>query len=505
MYRILTASKDTYITNKIINNKYRATDANVGYGGTLDLFKLFDESTLSGTSQPVELSRVLIKFDLNPLRRLTGSSLDIADSTFKCTLKLHDVYGGQTTPSNFKLIVFPISRSFDEGVGMDVISFADLDACNWITSSISGDSALAWFHTGASNQGLLGDDNLDIISSGNLGDGNGVSNLWKSQLFSDGTENLSIDVTTLVSATLAGQIPDQGFRISYSGSQETNNRTYFVKRFGSRHTNDPNIRPKLLVSYDDSIIDHHRSFFFNLTGSLFLNNYHRSDSSNILSGSAATQISGSNSLILKLMSGSYTGSFSGSQHKIGNNFITGVYSSTFAISEFVSSLRTEIVNAASCTFKEVWGSSDGTVGYLTSSVIINQVQRSSFSNVTQRLYVNITNIKNSYKLTDMTRLRVFVEELGLPVKAVKIPISMPSKIFTKMYYQVRDSQSDKVIIPFETQSNGTRLSTDTDGMYFDFYMTNLSVGRTYAFDFLITDMGINQVFTNVPARFKVIK
>ena len=44
MYRILTASKDTYITNKIINNSFRATDANLGSAGTLDLFKLYDEN-----------------------------------------------------------------------------------------------------------------------------------------------------------------------------------------------------------------------------------------------------------------------------------------------------------------------------------------------------------------------------------------------------------------------------------------------------------------------------
>ena len=54
MYRILTASKDTYITNKIINNDFRATDANVGRAGTLDLFKLFDESDISGESNPKE-------------------------------------------------------------------------------------------------------------------------------------------------------------------------------------------------------------------------------------------------------------------------------------------------------------------------------------------------------------------------------------------------------------------------------------------------------------------
>ena len=62
MYRILTASKDTYITNKIINNSFRATDANVGQAGTLDLFKLYAESVTGSDTTPIELSRILIKF-----------------------------------------------------------------------------------------------------------------------------------------------------------------------------------------------------------------------------------------------------------------------------------------------------------------------------------------------------------------------------------------------------------------------------------------------------------
>ena len=75
MYRILSASKDCYITNKIINNSFRATDANVGQAGTLDLFKLYDESRISGETDPIELSRLLVNFDLDPLRALTGSCL----------------------------------------------------------------------------------------------------------------------------------------------------------------------------------------------------------------------------------------------------------------------------------------------------------------------------------------------------------------------------------------------------------------------------------------------
>ena len=97
MYRILQAVKDAYITNKIINNAFRATDANTGEAGTLDLFKLYDESKLPSTSSGViEISRLLIKFDLDPLRALTGSVLDIGDSSFSCHMKLFDVIGGQT-------------------------------------------------------------------------------------------------------------------------------------------------------------------------------------------------------------------------------------------------------------------------------------------------------------------------------------------------------------------------------------------------------------------------
>ena len=92
MYRRLKARKDTYITNKIIRNSFRATDANVGEGATLDLFKLYNENKISGDGTPIELTRILIKFDLNPLRALTGSILDISSDSFRCDLKLFDVF-----------------------------------------------------------------------------------------------------------------------------------------------------------------------------------------------------------------------------------------------------------------------------------------------------------------------------------------------------------------------------------------------------------------------------
>ena len=128
MYLVLTASKDTYITNKIMDGSFRAEDANVGRAGTLDLFKLYSESTISGSTNPIEISRALLQFDLFRVRELTSSILDVTSPSFKCTLKMKSIAAGQACPSNFNLILHPLSQSWDEGVGRDVNSFGDLDS-----------------------------------------------------------------------------------------------------------------------------------------------------------------------------------------------------------------------------------------------------------------------------------------------------------------------------------------------------------------------------------------
>jgi hypothetical protein len=394
-------------------------------------------------------------------------------------------------------------------VGLNVVDFSDLDSCNFITSSVQGSTPSLWYHSGANKQGLLGSDDIDIISSGNLKDGDGVVNLWKTQSFSSGDEDLSIDITTIVSATLKDIIPDHGFRISYSGSEETDQITRFVKRFSSTQAADYVRRPRLIVTYNNSTQDHHKSFFFNVSGSLFLNNFHRGTPSNILSGASATEVKGANSLLLELRSGSLSGStffqkfITASQHKIGDNFITGAYSASFAISQWsTASLTNEIKNAASATFTEIWSSLDKTVGYLTGSIVVNSVDRTSFNNQTSRLLVSVTNMQPKYVSTEKVRFRIFIENIDRPVKYKKVPFVTPSQIFTSMYYRIRDCDSDEVIIPFET-SGGTLCSTDSDGMYFDVYMDSLFKGRLYTIDFLVKDKDFDQTFTDVAAKFRV--
>ena len=512
MYRVLTASKDTYITNKIINNKFRATDANTGQAGTLDLFKLYSESTLSGTDAPTELSRILIKFDLDPLKKVTSSYLDTGHSSFRATLKLFDVYGGQTTPSNFKLIVFPLSKSFDEGIGRDIINFADLDSSNYITASTIGTKPDLWFLSGANKQGFLGSSDIDIISSGTLSGSSDTENinLWVSQVFSSGKEDLNVDVTTIISGTLAGLIPDCGFRISYSGSQETDQKTRFVKRFASVQSSNYLKKPSLIIKYDDSLQDNHESFFFDLSGSLFLNNAARGAKRNLISGTAGTEVKGASCLHLLLTTGSsangnlFKKTITGSQHKIGDNFITGVYSASFAISEFEnSSLLSEIQSCASASFTAIWAPLDETFAFLTSSLVINRTSRTSFDNDPRRLLVHVTNMKHVYRRKDKVRFRVFVESIDRSVKFKKLPIETKSQIFTKMYYRIKDTISKEIVIPFDTSNNATLCSTDSDGMYFDFYMDSLAGGRLYTIEFLINDNGEDLLFPDAATKFRI--
>ncbi len=512
MYLILTSSKDTYITNKIIDGKFRATDANVGRAGTIDLFKLYDESTLAGEDAPVEISRALIKFDIERLKSLTGSILDVTNSTFKCTLKLKNILAGHATPSNFRLAIFPLSKSFDEGIGRDVLSFSDIDGANFITASYSNNTITAWELTGANKPGLLGSSDIDYISSGNLG-ASGVEDLGVIQHFVDGDEDLHVDVTKIISGVLMGVLPDHGFRLAFSGSEETDTKTRFVKRFASRHSRNRYNQPQLHVSFDDTLHDHHESFFFDVTGSLFLNNFHRGAPANIVSGSGLTQVVGSNSLIVRLMTGSYTKYVTASQHtgSTTSEGTTGVYSATFALPSSTTSTvigKSRVTDFArvsgSLTFDEFWEDGSGKVGYYTGSLTIKSPSRTAMNFTSRQPLLKIINARSTYTSRDKVRFRLFVrdynDELNTPVKTT---YKTKSVVLQEVYYRVRDADSGDILIPYEKNKNGTRLSSDSEGMFFDFYMYNLFPGRVYTFDFFVKDRGVEFVVDDVGTRFRL--
>lgn len=511
MYLILSASSDAYITNKIIDSKFRAIDANTGRAGTLDLFKLYDESKISGETNPIEISRILIKFNTDTISSLTSSILDINSESFKCTLKMYDVKGTQSVPRNFNIIVYPLSMSFDEGDGRDIGSFSDIDVANFVTASYSEGVVYPWFVTGANKIGLLGSSDIDVIGSGSLGAG--IVQLGSSQNFSLGTEDLSIDVTKIVSATLSGQIPDHGFRVSFISQEENDNKTRFVKRFGSRHSKNYYIRPSLHVSFDDSISDNHESFIFDTTGSIFLSNYYRSQQSNILSGSSLVPLVGENCLTVKISTGSYTKILSASMYtgSTTGEGTPGLYFTSFAIPYsdnsivLASSSITDFAQkSGSIIFSETWESNDGTVKFYEGQLEIKSPTRSALSHIPRGPNIRTVNLLSDYNHNDIARIRLFgVDTQNIQNRPAKSYRSIKSEIFEKLYYSVIDTDLGKTVIPFDIDNNGTLCSTDSGGMFFDLRMSSLIPGRTYHFEFFIIDRDLRVKIPHKSASFRV--
>ena len=506
MYLVFTASKDTYITNKIMNNDYRATDGNLGRASTIDLFKLYNESVLSGVTAPTEISRGLIYFNLTDVSASLKGKVSFDDPSFSCRLKMFDMQGTSVAPKDFNLTAYPLSQSWQEGAGADVSNFAFLDRCNWITASYTDDNVL-WNLEGAQAKGKLGSSDIDIISSGSIF-GQAEQSLAATQYFEFGNEDLDMDVTTIVSASMCGALPNHGFLIAFSGSEETDTVTRFVKRLTSRHTRNPYIRPRLEVRFDDSQLDHHKVSEFNLTSSLFLKTFSRGTATNLVSGSGRSSISGDNCVILKLHTGSWEKFVTGSQFSSAGIFKTGIYSASIAVDSFASesltlttTLSDHVSASGSITFGEEWLSLDETVSYFSGSLTIDESFNTT-GNSKRNYRIMVNNLKSRYAKSDIPIIRLFIYDRDEEQKSVNVPVKLQSIVLPEVYYRIRDADNGKILIPFGRSDNSTRVSIDNQGMFFSPSFTPMVAGRPYAIDLLVVDRDEERII-ETETRFRV--
>jgi hypothetical protein len=424
---------------------------------------------------------------------------------------LKDVYGGQTTPSNFVITLNPLSKSWDEGRGRDVRLYRDLDAANWVTSSVSSGAPVTWAVTGANGSGT------DYLSAYEV-----------KQTFLRGDEDLLMDVTSIVSATLAGVIADYGWRLAYTSSLEGDESTYFVKRFGTRHTSNLNLRPKLLVTYDDSLQDSGSQAVFGQSNKIRTYNVINGAYSYFFSGSQA--ITGSNSLMLVMVASKsinittssyetnfsasityttssvsyFSSSFSASLSSIGNLPLVGYYESAVNLNpQLTSSLATYLGSDKSAVFQTYWKSLDGTVLYSSGSWITFTVPQSREVVVSERNFVlNITNLKQEYVQNQVVRLKVFIQDRNTEQPALRLPAPAKSFMFGSVYWRLLNAFTRDVVIPFDT--SGTKLSSDGFSRYFDLYLEDLNPQEVYELEFQITEAGRDYFITNEGFRFKVV-
>jgi hypothetical protein len=521
MFYILTASADTYITNKVIDNKFKATDANVGRAGTLDLFKLWDESTYMSASTRVtssvdELSRILIKFDYDKVAELASSSLDTNHPSFNVTLELFEAVLGAPVPEDFKIVAYPLSRSWAEGSGRNIAQFTDIDAANFLTASYGANNVSLWNTSGSGARGFMGDTDIDYMISGTIDNKTppSIIDFGSTQYFRDGPGKLSLDVTNVVSASIANIVQNHGFRITYSGSYESDRKTRFVKRFASRHARNPLIQPRLVFTWDDSIQDKHKGLLFNVSSSLFLRNLTAGRPAALVSGSSLTKLQGQDCVMLRFVSSSGDPSreasiyVTASQHTGSTTGVgmTGVYSGTFNLNRFDTTFFQTLKNNEKLELQEIWSSMDKTVGFYTGSITVKKPERvvGGFSN--RRLLFTPVGAQAEYEQDVEATIRFFVEDLDADsnMKSYKLPRQLETIIIDEAYYRIKDVQTGTVIIDFDKSRQSTRVSTDGSGMYIQFRTSGLPANRQMTVDLLLVDRGLDRLMKIPEINFRVV-
>lgn len=496
MYKIIKADKDAYITNKIVKDVSKVS-ASTGGAGTLDLFKLYH---VNGSN--VELSRAVVHFDLTDLKTLfDGGRINTNSSNFWCKLRLRDVYGGQATPRNFTLSVFPLAKDFDEGIGKDISYYSDIDACNWLSSSVDS----LWYEAGCartSDGAAVGDYLTSSIS---------IVDTEVTQAFSKGDEDLLVDVTSILSATLNDEISDYGFRISFLKTLEDNSKTYFVKRFASNNAYNESKRPALLVGFDDSVSDDSQNLTLDTYCRLNLYNY---DSSGQLA-TINTNVSGTlipvigdNCITLKLslIPGQYL-TFSGSQLSFGSgSYTTGIYTSLVSLPTSNATVAQMLSVSGSVSVTPIWCSNDLTSTFLSGSSVTFTESTKLTTRGIRKFVVSITNMRDVYFSNELALLRFNIFDQSSPImKVTKLPLVTPGLVLKNVYYQIRDVTTNEVVVPFDDQKNSTKISNDSEGMYFYLDGSNLLVGRAYCIDIMIFYNGIREKFMNVSPMFRIEK
>jgi hypothetical protein len=443
------AEKDTTITNAYKNdNITRATKSNMGASDILEIFSIYAQ--VSETSS--EKSRILVQFPISNILSDRNNKV-IADSgSCQFILKLSNASHSQETPENITVSVFPLSRSWTEGYGLDMEQYLDIGPANWISAS----STQGWTIEGGDYL-----QNEETISTIQLS-----------------TDDLEVDVTNIVEKWINSEITNNGFLICLSSSLENDNQSYYTKKFFARRSQFFYKRPWIEVRSNSSIKDKRNSFYMSSElvsaqdnlNTLFLYNNIRGQLKNIptvgtgtllVSMYSGTVDDGPSGLPLALLNGSTT-------TVTGGYYTTGVYTASIGISGSYSYLY------------DVWRTLGGTELH-TGSLIYTKTQDASDDFSIPEYILSMPQLKQNYRNSDNVRLRVEIKNRNWDSNLYHVAYYEPdTTIIENLYYKIIRIADGYEVIPYGTGSfKHTLTSYDNIGNYFDFDMNLLEPEYSY--------------------------
>ncbi len=488
MLKRYTASADTTIVNAYQPNlTTRGTGSNTGLADVLETFSIYGRQQASSSTYQgsQELSRILIKFPTEGITadRLAGTVP--ASGSVKFYLKLHNAEQSKTVPRDFKLVVHPVSRSWQEGVGLDLEGYADLTKGNPGANWMSASNSSAWTKVGG-----------DYITN--------TASINQIQTFETGLEDLEVDISELVERWLDSTVDNYGvgiylsssYEAYYSGSGGTDDgsilnnldgatKSYYTKRLFARGTQYYFKKPVIEARWDSTTQDDRGDFYYSSSLAPAADNLNTIYLYNIING-ALTNIPsiGTGEILVSLYSGSSDNSApSGSKLTLydGKTNITGGWVSTGLYSCSVG-----INSSSTTTLYDVWHS--GATEFHTGT-IAPEVRSANFSTSEKTYYLNITNLQNAYRNDQLTRVNLFVRnKFWQPTIYTVANSAVETTTIHSASYRVIRSLDNLEIIPYGTGSDlHTLLSYDSKGNYFDFDMNWLESGYEYKFKFAFYD------------------
>lgn len=184
-------------------------------------------------------SRVLVDFDYaNISSSIVG--LGHNPNLFSYSLKMYVVEANEI-PSDYSLYCYPISGSWNMGLGRYGNSPQTTDGVSWQYR----DNNSAW---------ITGSYGANATGSWNILQGGGVwfDNVYASQSYTYTTSDIDFDVTNIIQQIQSGALDFTGFLVKRSDEDEQSNNILGSLKFFSKDTHTVYV-PVLEARYDDSV------------------------------------------------------------------------------------------------------------------------------------------------------------------------------------------------------------------------------------------------------------
>jgi hypothetical protein len=452
-------SKDTWITNRTIDNDIStlATGSNHGRSPALNVFAFLPDIT----SSSIDLGRILTQFDLTNLSGKIYEEGIIPSSSVSYVLKMFDMRHTNTVPTSYDLFAFPLSRSWDEGVGIDDDRDTDGGVANWLQPVSTAD----WVTTGS-----------DFLTT-EYGSG--------SQHFDEGNEDLEMDITDIVVNWLTGSISNNGLALKLGDTEENSGGFFFRKVFHGRESLFVENLPYLEARWDSVIKDNRENVAYDQSNTLYMYNVVRGELANLtepITVRLQDHVVGN--------SASYSGEFAATRVS------TGIYSVTFNIENTAS---------FSASWSDIWFS--GSRAHMTGTfrpLVLTGSQVDQYD----EFDIDVTNLKRVYGVDEEARVKVNVRKRDYVTHLGVLPsasLDMEREYIEKMYFGVMNNETGDMIVPFGTGSlSHTQLSYDGDGNYFNLWMNSFVPGFTYRLLFLIDINRFDKKLVDDGFVFKVV-